>query len=331
MRGRWFVLLGSAALVTVGLISLYFWRHAVSARQPAPVPAKAAPAVYAGNDATFEGKIQALAVQSIGAPIEGKIEAFHAEPGDEVFEGQLLAQLRSAALDTDREKASIDADQARSRLTDLEAEIVSARLEAARAEADAGRARSDFERAAKAWERQKMLLEAGATPRLTAEKAQRDYETASREQEAVGTLARNAQSRFESLQAELEGAKKLVDEKQQDLDHALSQVASGEVHSPVNGVVVSRRGQPGDDVNRSMQDLFVVATDLSHLEVVLEPPPPVLARMHAGQQAAITVAETPSPLSGQVKSVDQGKVVVEFANPDPVVKPGLTARVRIVF
>jgi len=57
----------------------------------------------------------------------------------------------------------------------------------------------------------------------------------------------------------------------------------------------------------------------------------VLARVHPGLQAAVTVAESPNPLAGQVKSVDQGKVVVEFANPDPVVKPGLTARVRIVF
>ncbi len=303
----------------------------MAARQPAPAPAKPASTVYAGSDATIEGQIQALAVESIAAPIEGKIESFHAEPGEEVFEGQLLAQVRSAALDTARERASLDADHAKSRLTDLEGSIVSARLEAARAEAEASRARSDFERAAKVWERQRMLLEAGATPRLTAEKAQRDYETASREQEAVAILARNAQSHFETLQADLEGAKKSVEETQKDLDQALSQVASGEVHSPVNGVVVARRGQAGDDVNRSMADLFRIATDLSRLEVVLEPPPPVLARIHAGQQAAITVAESPNPLSGQVKSVDQGKVVVEFANPDPVVKPGLTAHVRIVF
>ncbi len=331
MRGRWFVILGSTALLLVGLFSLYLWRQTIAARQNAPVPARATPAVYAGADATLEGRIQALAVQPIPVPIEGKIEAFHAEPGDEVFEGQLLAQVRSAALDANREKASLDADHAQARLTDLEGAIVAARLEAARADADASRARSDFERASKIWERQKMLLEAGATPRLTAEKAQRDYDTASREQEALATLAKNAQSRLEALQADLEGAKKAVDETQKDLDHALAQIASGEVHSPVNGVVVSRRGQPGEDVDRSMQDLFQVATDLSHLDVVLEPPPPVLARIHPGQQAAITVAETPNPLSGQVKSVDQGKVVVEFANPDPVVKPGLTARVRIVF
>jgi hypothetical protein len=95
-------------------------------------------------------------------------------------------------------------------------------------------------------------------------------------------------------------------------------------------VLVGRRGVAGDDVDRSMSDFLQIATDLSRLEVVLEAPPPVLARTKPGQPAAVAVAEhATDPLPGEVKTVDQGKVIVEFANPDPLIRPGLTAHVRI--
>jgi HlyD family secretion protein len=331
MRGRWYLVAAPVALLVVAAAGVYLYRQASSARQPAPAPAKDAPAAYTGSDVMLDGKIQAVTLQAVAAPMEGMIENFYADAGDEVYEGELIAQVRSAALDVARDRAALDAENARSKVTDTEAMIVSARLEAARAEADAARSKASFDQASKAWDRQKLLLDAGATPRLTAEKAQREFENSKRESEAAATLARNAQSRLEALQRELDTAKKAADEAQKDLDHAAAQASTGEVHSPVNGVVVARRGQPGEQVDRSMLDLFQIATDLSRLAVVLEPPPPVLARMRPGQQAAVTVAESPNPLAGQVKSMDQGKVTVEFANPDPAVKPGMTARVRIVF
>jgi len=272
-----------------------------------------------------------MTVQSVPAPIEGKIESFHAEPGDEVYEGQLLAQVRSAALDTVEERAALDAESARTRLGNLEAALSTARLEAARADADAGRARSEHDAASKIWQRQKLLLSEGATPRLAAEKAAREFEGTKRDAEALATLASIAQSRVEALRSDLEAARKALDDKTQELEQARADVATGDVHSPVNGVIVGRRGQPGEEVNRAMTDLFQIATDMSRLEVVLEPPPPALARFRTGQPATVTVAESATALAGQVKAIDSGKVTIEFANPDPAVKAGLTAHVRIVF
>jgi len=201
---------------------------------------------------------------------------------------------------------------------------------ASRASADASRSRSEFERSEKLFERQKMLLAEGATPRLTFEKAQREYEAAKTEYEGLSTLAQNAESRLDQLQKELDGARKILEEKSRELEDTQAENAAGEVHSPANGVIVARRGQQGDDVDRSMPDLFQIATELSRLEVLLEPAPPVQARIKTGQTAAVQIAENAGdPLPGLVKSVDQGNVIVEFANPNPAIKPGLTAHVRI--
>jgi hypothetical protein len=62
----------------------------------------------------------------------------------------------------------------------------------------------------------------------------------------------------------------------------------------------------------------------------VEPPPPQLQRIHAGQRAAIHIAEVPDqPISGAVREVKGSQVVVEFISPTPLIKPGLTAQVTI--
>ncbi|HET8547878.1 MAG TPA: biotin/lipoyl-binding protein [Bryobacteraceae bacterium] len=318
----------ATAVLAAGGASIYAYRRNLAAKQPQPP----APAVFSGGEITLEGRIRAISVQAIAAPIEGKIDSFHAEPGDEVYEGQLLAVIRSEALETARQKAELDLESAQTRVNNLEGGLASARLEASRADADASRARAEAERMAKLYQREKMLLAEGATPRLKFEKTEREYDAARAEEEALATLAKNAGSRVEALQRDLDAARRVLNETAAELDEAKGEAASGEVRSPVNGVLIGRRGVAGDQVDPSLADFLQIATDLGRLEVVLEPAPPVLARIKPGQQAGVSVAERAGDsLPGSVKALDQGKVVVEFANPDPLIKPGLTAHVRIRF
>jgi hypothetical protein len=79
-----------------------------------------------------------------------------------------------------------------------------------------------------------------------------------------------------------------------------------------------------------MDDLFQIATELSKLEVLIEPDPAQAQRIRAGQEASVIVADVPGEsLPGVVKSIENGKAIVEFANPSPLVRPGLSAQVRI--
>ena len=328
MRGKGFLVAASLALLIVVGGSIYALRRTSAPKQAAP--AAPVPMVFTGSEVTLEGKVRATTVQSVAVPIEGRIESFHAEVGDEVYEGQILASVKSDAAGAAQERAQLDLERAQTRVNNLEGALANARLEASRTEADASRARSEAERTAKLYQREKMLLAAGATPRLKFEKSEREYNEARAESEALSTLASNAASRLETLQRDLDAARKVLAEKTEDMDEAKAQTASGEVRAPANGVLVGRRGVVGDDVDPSMPDLLQIATDLSRLEVLLEPEPPVLARIKPGQQATISIAEqSAEPLPGTVKAVDQGKVVVEFANPNPLIKPSLSAHVRI--
>jgi HlyD family secretion protein len=330
MRGKGFLVAASFALLLVIGVSIYALRRTSAGKQAAPPPPPK-PAVYAGSEVTLEGKVHAPAVQPVPAPADGRVESFHAEVGDEVYEGQILAIIKSDAAETEQERAELDLERAQTRVNNLEGALAAARLEASRAEADASRARAEAERTEKVYQRERMLLAEGATPRLKFERSEREYNEARTESEALSTLAGNAASRVEALQRDLDAARKTLAEKTQDLEDARTQTAAGEVRAPANGVLVGRRGVVGDEVDRSMPDLLQIATDLSRLEVILEPEPPVLARIKPGQQANVSVAEQPGEtLPGTVKSTDQGKVTVEFANPNPLIRPGLTAHVRIV-
>jgi hypothetical protein len=102
------------------------------------------------------------------------------------------------------------------------------------------------------------------------------------------------------------------------------------MHAPVDGIILSRKGDAGVDVSRGEDGVFRIATDLGQLQVMIEPEPPVLAKLSAGMEAFIFLAEMGAePLRAQISRIDKDKVYVMFGSPDPSVRPGVTAQVRI--
>jgi HlyD family secretion protein len=305
--------------------------------RPAPAAAKAPPpdpskAIYEGAEITLSGKVQPQKTIPVAAPISGTIEEFAVEPGQEVAEGQLLARIRNDALTAANQAAAEELDNVNARLENLESMMQTARLEASRARSEATRVRSDHERLERLFERQKLLLAAGATPRLAYQKAEREYQQAKSEYESLDSIARAAEERVEALQRDNDNLRKLAADKQADADQAKAHLDAGEVHSPVDGVVVARHGQAGDQISPAVADLLQIAVDTSQLKVTLSPEPPVLRRLRGGEPALVTIPDLQfQPLPGQVKSIEGGIVVVEFATPDPQIKPGLNAVVRIRF
>jgi multidrug efflux pump subunit AcrA (membrane-fusion protein) len=98
----------------------------------------------------------------------------------------------------------------------------------------------------------------------------------------------------------------------------------------VDGVVLERKGEAGTDVQLGEDNVFRIATDLGQLQVVLEPEPTVLKKLQPGMAALVILGEFASePLNAEISRIDQGRVIVLFGSPDPAIKPGVTAQVRI--
>jgi HlyD family secretion protein len=327
------LLAGAAVLiVAIAAAGLIVQRRQaeVAARSEAEQRKSASEAAARTADIVLSGTIGARETTPVAAPMAGIVKAFHADVGDMVYEGQLLAEIENQGLQASHEHATLEVEKAQTRVNNLEGSISAARLEASRAEADAIRARAEFDKASRHYTRQKLLVAEGATPRNVFEKAEKDYQALQSESDNLTQVAKNADERVIALTRDLDNARKLLEARVAELDASKTRVEAGQVTSSVSGTVVSRRGDTGGEVHPTMQDLFQIATDTSVLTVVVEPSPADLARIKAGQSAAVYVADVPDEsLSGRVISVESGKVVVEFANPSALVKPGQTAQVRI--
>ena len=172
-------------------------------------------------------------------------------------------------------------------------------------------------------------MKEGATPRLKFEKAEKDFKAAKNESEILDTVAKNADEHVRTLVKELDAARVALSEKTDELEEAKSDVAAGEIHSPVDGLVIGVKGAPGGEISRTTTDLVLVAVELTSLQVLLIPEASVFPRIQAGQVCSVHVAEFPEELPGKVAQIKGTEVIVEFVSPSPVIKPGSTAQVRI--
>ncbi|MGC4053762.1 MAG: hypothetical protein QM757_31630 [Paludibaculum sp.] len=323
MRGKWLLFAGGTLFLAAGggALTYYFRQKPVK-----PVPVAVAPVLPPGTEVHLNGSIRAVNLVQVPATLDGVAEEFPVKPGDEVYEGQILGRIANETLKETAHEAELETERAQAKVNDAESQLIAVRLEDSRAAADASRARIEFQRAERTYQRQQLLNSEGATPRNTYQKAQQDYEAAKKESDTLQALSNTLQDRVQGLIKDIDFAKKALAEKVQNLETAKSNLSSADILSPADGLIIAIGKSAGEEVHKGMPDLITIATDLSQLELVLEPEPPVLKRLKAGQPAVIQIAELPGGgLSSTVKSVENGKVIVEFSSPTTLIRPGMTA------
>jgi len=331
-RDRGFQLAGSLFFLVLIAAGVYLYRSRTSAVAPPPAaaPPPSVEPASPPSELNYSGILQANNVLQVPAPIEGVLESLTAEVGQEVEEEQPLARIRNETLEAARQAAQEDLDRVQSRINNLENAIVAARLEASRAAADLDRSRSEFDRAEKAALRQQMLLKEGATPRLTAERIQKEYENAKVEFEAIQQLARQTQERVADHVRELESARRQLDEKTKALEAAKADLDEAEVKAPASGLLIAIKVKPGEDVNPTMKDLFTIAVEPAALHVPFDPGPADAGKIKEGAEAQIQIVEySGDPIIGKVARTEDGHWRAEFIAPDPLIRPGLNANVKI--
>ena len=175
-----------------------------------------------------------------------------------------------------------------------------------------------------------MLHREGATPRLVYEKAEREFETARAEFNSLDELARQAESRVNDLIRDLDVARRSLEEHNAELESATAQSAGAEIRSPVSGILVARKGEPGKVIGpEDAKDLLEIAADLSQLAVLIHVEPPALQLIRPGQDALVIVADLNGVIPAAVKEIKGGDVTLSFVSPSPVIRPGMTAQVRL--
>jgi HlyD family secretion protein len=132
-------------------------------------------------------------------------------------------------------------------------------------------------------------------------------------------------------------------QRQAQLRGARINLGYTDIVSPVDGTVVSRNVTQGQTVAASFQTptLFLIATDLTRMQVDANVSESDIGQVAVGNAATFTVSAFPERLfAGTVRQVRQAPqsvqnvvtydVVVDVANGDLALKPGMTASIRIV-
>jgi HlyD family secretion protein len=223
------------------------------------------------------GTIEPEEVIDIGAQIAGQIQAFGVDEnntskridyGSQVEAGTVLARIDDSLYAPDVDTARADLNLA---IADVQ-----------RAQSDLDIAKSKLVQTSRDWERARRLGPGKVIADVDYDTSQNAYETAK--------LA------VPSSEANLEKAKRTVDMKQAILAKAEKNLGYCTIKSPVKGVIVDRRVNIGQTVVASLQapSLFLLAKDLSRLQVWVSVNEADIGNIHAGQTATFTVDTYPT-------------------------------------
>jgi len=250
------------------------------------------------------GTLQPTTSIDVGSEQSGTLASVLAQENDYVKKGQLLAQLDTAKLS--------DA-VAKSR-----AALAAANAAVAQAQATVAETKASLARMQKVAE-----ISGGKVPAKT------ELETA--EAGVLRAVANEASARASVTQAQ---AVLKTDE---------TNLGKGTIRSPVDGVVLTRKVEPGQTVVAAMTIpvLFTLAEDLSHMELQVKVDEADVANVKLGQPADFTVSAWPGRKfpatilrvglgSTTTDNVVTYKTVLAVANADLALRPGMTATASII-
>ncbi len=289
-------------IVAVGAAALGTWYY-LGSTAAGQAPTVATAAVTRGDvvdtvEAT--GTLQAVTTVQVGTQVSGTIKALRADFNDRVRRGQVVAELEPSLFETQVEQAK----------------------------ATVLRLQADAERSAV------QLSDAQAKLRRARELAAQQLISVT-DLEAAEVAMRSADAALRSADAQVVQAKASLNQAQVNLDHTI-------ITAPIDGIVVSRNVDVGQTVAASMQapTLFVIARDLTRMQVNASISEADIGRILSGQPVSFRVDAYPGrAFTGKVSQVRLDPVVtqnvvsyitvIDVANRDLALKPGMTATVTV--
>ncbi len=288
-----------AAVVLVG--GLVVWRL-VGRAEPAPQFQTAA--VDRGeitSRVSASGSLSATVTVEVGSQVSGRIQSLFADYNTVVKKGERIAKI---------DPALFEAATAQSAANVMASEGNLARLQV------------QAEDAARQARRSSQLFEG----KLISEN-DRDN--------AVAT-ARAAEAAVRQAQGQLAQARAALRQAQTNLRYT-------DIIAPTDGIVISRAVNVGQTVAASFSApvIFTIAQDLRAMEVHTSVAESDIGRLRAGMDASFTVDAYPGePFQGRIREIRNAAqvvqnvvtydAVVDVANPELKLKPGMTATVTVI-
>jgi HlyD family secretion protein len=288
-----------AAIVVLG--ALLAWRFAGRGE---PAPQFQTAAVDRGDVASrvsASGSLSAVVTVEVGSQVSGRIQSLFADYNSVVTKGQRIAKIDPALFEAAAAQSAANVQASEGNLARLQ-------VQAEDAARQARRSSQLFEG--------KLISENDRDNAVANARA-----AAASEQQAEGLLAQ---------------ARAALRQAQTNLRYT-------DILAPTDGIVISRAVNVGQTVAASFSApiIFTIAQDLRAMEVHTSVAESDIGRLRAGMNASFTVDAYPGePFEGRIREIRNAAqvvqnvvtydAVIDVANPDLKLKPGMTATVTVI-
>lgn len=330
----------------------------VATRPPAEDPAdELATASVAREDfvdsVTVSGAAQPVSSVIVNPEVDGTIDQVLVKEGDTVEAGQTLFTLKNDDLDRAVRDANQQVKEAQNGVSSAQTALDSANNAANRAGSDVATAQADADAKAAAYNA--LANDPAADPEALAA-AKSDLDAANAALATAKDAAASAPDTVAEAKNSLSSAQLALTSAQEAYNEAVKATEKRTVTAPSAGAVVVMNAVPGALVSAgasdtsgkstgSSNDLIQIA-DLSQMRVTVQVNEADISKVQVGQKATVTFsALSDVTCEGVVQSIatvasdstngdgtGTATYTVELliAQPDPRIKPGMTASVEIV-
>jgi HlyD family secretion protein len=275
------------------------------------------------------GAVNPVKQVSVGTQVSGQIKDIYVDFNSEVKAGQLIALIDPETLEYRVRQAQADLDASRAAVLTAQANIAASNAAVSRAKVDQIESQRDLDR-------QQSLADKQFVAQSVADKARALVSSSTESVKA-------AQAQLGVTQAQIKSAQANVQQRDAALAQARIDLSRTKITSPVDGIVIKRAIEKGQTVASSLQspELFVIAQNLSDMQVDASIDESDVGRIRNGQKASFTVDAFPGQtFEGEVRQVRKAALtvanvvtyvaVVGFTNTGNRLLPGMTANVRVV-
>ena len=260
------------------------------------------------------GTINSVITVQVGSQVSGSIAKLYADFNSRVRKGDIVALIDPALLKGALLQATADLENAKANLAAAQANLEKAKAAFVQTKAD--------------YERAVALTHEDVMSKQQLDLAKSNYDSANA---SVGA----AQANITQAEAQVSQKQAAVTVAQTNLDYTV-------IRSPIDGTVVARNVDIGQTVAASLQapTIFTIAQDLTKMWVYAKTDESDVDNIKVGQPVTFKVDALPKEtFRGVVKQVRMNPTmvqsvvtydtIIEFANPDLKLFPGMTAYVTI--
>ncbi|GAF53829.1 macrolide-specific efflux protein MacA [Psychrobacter sp. JCM 18900] len=294
------------------------------------------------------GKVKALNTVDVGAQVSGEVKRLYVEVGDEVKQGDLIAQIDQVTQKNSLSNEQASLEQSEAALQSAQAESLSKQASLKSAYADLASRQSELKQAQSDFARLQDLVAIDAI-------SQQEYDTQATSVETAKAAVANARAAIDTAKAAIATTEANINSQQAALRKSRTNVSTAEedlsyttIRAPISGTVVSITTEQGTTVNANQTaPTLVTLADLSTVRINAQISEADVINVNAGMPAYFNIIGNPDqqydatltaiePAPEQISSTSSTDAAiyyvgyVEVPNPDRLFRIDMTAQIYII-